>query len=179
MDIGEKIKRLRQELSLTQEELANRAELSKSFISQLERNLTSPSITTLTDILECLGTNLKDFFSEDGDEKVVYTEADIFETEDEHRGSKVEWLITAAQRNAMEPILLTLSPGGTGGRDNPHEGEEFGYVLQGSILLIVGNNRYRVKKGDSFYFAARAPHEIQNPGKSTAKVLWVSCPPTF
>ena len=79
----------------------------------------------------------------------------------------------------MEPILLTLSPGGTGGRDNPHEGEEFGYVLTGSILLVIGNNRYKVKKGDSFYFSSNAPHEIQNPGKSVAKILWVSCPPTF
>ena len=179
MNIGAKIKQLRQELGLTQEELADRAELSKSFISQLERDLTSPSINTLMDILECLGTNLREFFSEDGEEKVVYTGADIFEKVDPANGSRVEWLITAAQRNAMEPILLTLSPGGTGGRDNPHEGEEFGYVLTGSILLVICNNRYKVNKGDSFYFSSNAPHEIQNPGKSVAKILWVSCPPTF
>ena len=60
MNIGAKIKQLRQELGLTQEELADRAELSKSFISQLERDLTSPSINTLMDILECLGTNLRE-----------------------------------------------------------------------------------------------------------------------
>ncbi|MCG4775156.1 helix-turn-helix domain-containing protein, partial [Lawsonibacter sp. DFI.5.51] len=64
MDIGEKIKRLRIEKQLTQEELANRCELSKGFISQLENNLTSPSIATLIDILEILGTNLKEFFNE-------------------------------------------------------------------------------------------------------------------
>ena len=58
MNIGNKIKELRIEKNLTQEELANRAELSKGFISQLERNLTSPSIATLIDILQCLGTNL-------------------------------------------------------------------------------------------------------------------------
>ena len=58
MDIGLKLKELRIQKSLTQEELADRAELSKGFISQLERNLTSPSISTLTDILQCLGTDL-------------------------------------------------------------------------------------------------------------------------
>ena len=58
MKIGEKIKRLRIRNQLTQEELANRCELSKGFISQVERDLTSPSITTLLDILECLGTNI-------------------------------------------------------------------------------------------------------------------------
>ena len=62
MQIGLKLKELRMAKGLTQEELANRAELSKGFISQLERDLTSPSIATLVDILQCLGTNLKDFF---------------------------------------------------------------------------------------------------------------------
>lgn len=70
MQIGEKIKRLRIEKQLTQEELANRCELSKGFISQLERDLTSPSIATLTDILDALGTNLNEFFREDPEEKL-------------------------------------------------------------------------------------------------------------
>ena len=63
VNIGEKIKAKRQSLGLTQSELADRAELSKGFISQLERDLTSPSIATLTDILECLGTDLQEFFN--------------------------------------------------------------------------------------------------------------------
>ena len=83
MDIGEKIKRLRIEKQLTQEELANRCELSKGFISQLENNLTSPSIATLIDILEILGTNLKEFFNEMDNERVCFTKEDMFETEDE------------------------------------------------------------------------------------------------
>ena len=64
MDIGEKLRQLRQLKNLTQEELADRCELSKGFISQVERNLASPSIATLTDMLECLGSNWKEFFSE-------------------------------------------------------------------------------------------------------------------
>ena len=64
MDIGSKLKEIRTLKGLTQEELADRAELSKGFISQLERNLTSPSIATLTDILQCLGTTLGEFFNE-------------------------------------------------------------------------------------------------------------------
>lgn len=69
MQIGDKIKRMRIEKGLTQEELANRCELSKGFISQLENDITSPSIATLIDVLEILGTNLKEFFSDDKDEK--------------------------------------------------------------------------------------------------------------
>ena len=83
MEIGDKIKRMRIEKGLTQEELANRCELSKGFISQLENDLTSPSIATLIDILEILGTNLKEFFSDDRDEKITYTYEDMFETEND------------------------------------------------------------------------------------------------
>ena len=62
MELGEKIKELRNKQGLTQEELADRAELSKGFISQLERDMTSPSIATLEDLLQCLGTTLGEFF---------------------------------------------------------------------------------------------------------------------
>ncbi len=79
MDIGTKINQLRKKNGLTQEELADRCELSKGFISQVERGLTSPSIATLIDILECLGTNLKDFFNETSQEKIVFTKQDVFE----------------------------------------------------------------------------------------------------
>ena len=83
VQIGDKIRRLRVEKQLTQEELANRCELSKGFISQLENDLTSPSIATLMDILEILGTNLKEFFSETSEERITFTNEDMFETENE------------------------------------------------------------------------------------------------
>ena len=78
MNIGGKIKRLRVANSLTLEELANRCELTKGFLSQVERNLTSPSISTLEDILEALGTNLREFFDERDDEQVVFSTKDYF-----------------------------------------------------------------------------------------------------
>ena len=124
MDIGKKIKELRVLTGLTQEELADRAELSKGFISQLERNLTSPSIATLIDILQCLGTNLNEFFSDDRkDEQIVFKSTDYFEKVDPELKNKIEWIIPYAQKNMMEPIRLTLEPGGSTYPDNPHEGE--------------------------------------------------------
>lgn len=68
MDIGHKIKQLRIQKGLTLEELASRSELTKGFLSQTERNLTSPSIATLNDIVEALGTSLSEFFQEDKEE---------------------------------------------------------------------------------------------------------------
>ena len=113
IDIGESIKRRRQKLGLTQEELAARTELSKGFISQLERNLTSPSIATLMDILEALGTDISDFFARSEDEKIVFTPDDMFVKDDGEIGSSVCWLVPNAQKNQLEPILVSISAGGS------------------------------------------------------------------
>lgn len=179
MQLGQKIKELRMMYGLTQEELADRAELSKGFISQLERDLTSPSIATLVDVLNCLGTDLCHFFADLEPERIVFKPDDMFTKVDEDAQSATCWLVPNAQKNRMEPILLTLRPGGRSYEDDPHEGEEFGYVLSGAVLLTLGATKYKLKKGDSFYFSPTRPHSLVNRGKGDAKVLWVTDPPNF
>ncbi|WP_024833209.1 helix-turn-helix domain-containing protein [Ruminiclostridium josui] len=179
MKIGEKIKQLRVKNGLTQEELAGRCELSKGFISQLERDLTSPSIATLIDILESLGTNIKDFFNESVNEKVVFKKDDVFTKEDKDSGYIIHWLVSNAQKNTMEPILIKLEPGGSSELDNPHDGEEFGYVISGGVTVFLGTQKYKVKKGECFYFKPVKTHKIVNSVKSQSVILWVSSPPSF
>ena len=178
MKIGYKIKTLRLAKNLTQEELADRAELSKGFISQLERDLTSPSIGSLTDILQCLGTNLKDFFNDEEEEQIVFHKEDYFEKTDKELGNTIEWIIPNAQKNEMEPIRLTLAPNGSTYPDLPHEGEEFGYVLSGNIQIHIGTRVHKAKKGEAFYFTPSGKHYIQ-AGKNGATLIWVSSPPSF
>ena len=101
MKIGEKLKSLRQEKLLTQNELADRCELSKGFISQLERDLTSPSLSTLEDILEVLGTNIREFFNETQQEKIVFSDEDFYEFQNEELGYEINWIIPNAQKNKM------------------------------------------------------------------------------
>lgn len=177
IDIGLKLKELRILKGLTQEELADRAELSKGFISQLERNLTSPSIATLTDILQCLGSTLSEFFYEPPEEQIVFGKSDYFEKYDPELKNNIKWIIPNAQKNRMEPILLTLEAGGETYPDTPHEGEEFGYVLQGTVIIHLGSNTYRAKKGESFYYAADKQHRLSS--KSGATLIWISSPPNF
>ena len=178
MDIGGKIKELRVMTGLPQEELADRSELSKGFISQVERNLTSPSIATLTDILQCLGTNLQEFFSEaPAEEQVVFKASDYFEKVDAELKNKIEWIIPNAQKNMMEPIRMTLEAGGSTYPDNPHEGEELGYVLRGEITIIIGKEKHRAKAGEAFYYTPDKKHYITS--KKGAEILWVSAPPSF
>ena len=177
MDIGNRLKDLRVLKGLTQEELADRAELSKGFISQVERNLTSPSIATLMDILQCLGLTIGEFFNEEPEEQIVFGHQDYFEKVDNELNNTIKWIIPNAQKHIMEPILLTFQAAGSTYPDNPHEGEEFGYVLSGSISIHLGNRIYRAKKGESFYFIPDKKHFLTT--KSGAVVLWVSSPPSF
>ena len=177
MDIGNKLKELRVLKGLTQEELADRSELSKGFISQLERNLTSPSITTLMDILQCLGTSIGEFFNEAPDEQIVFGKQDYFVNEDTEYKNEIKWIIPNAQKNTIEPIYLTLQAGGSTCPDTPHEGEEFGYVLQGAVSIHLGNKTYKAKKGESFYYTADKTHFLSS--KNGATLIWVSSPPSF
>ncbi len=163
---------------LTQEELADRTELSKSFISQVERDLTSPSIATLVDILQALGTDLREFFNDEKDTQVVFNDSDYFEKIDD-LGNKTEWIIPNAQKNMMEPLRVTLKPGGSTYQYSPHEGELFGYVLSGSVTIHLGQQQYKARRGESFYFKGGVRHYIEASGKAGAVFIWVCAPPNF
>ena len=180
MQIGEKIRSLRLRRGLTQEELADRCELSKGFISLLERDLTSPSIATLTDILEALGSDLTSFFAKPNEEKLVFGADDTSIKEyDEGIMGSIRWLVPTAQKNRMEPILVEMAPGGQTDLDDPHEGEEFGYVLQGSIAIDVGGRTVKARKDESFCYRPDQAHRIRNAGRTPCKFIWVSSPPSF
>ena len=177
MEIGIKIKQLRLQRGLTQEELADRCELTKGYISQLENDLTSPSIATLIDILNSLGSDLKSFFKEERPEKIVFTDDDYCIKEDE--SGSLTWLIPNAQKNAMEPVLLTLLPKSRTVKDMPHDGEEFGYVLSGSIVVRLSDDEHICRAGNAFYFTGNKEHYIENRSNKDATLMWVSCPPSF
>ena len=177
MEIGPKIKQLRTRNGLTLEELASRCELTKGFLSQLERDLTSPSIATLADILEALGSSLSEFFQEDSEEQVVFRKDDFFV--DERDTCTIRWIVPNTQKNEMEPILIELPSGGKSFPSGPHAGEEFGYVVDGGVVLVLGDRRIKVRAGETFYLDGSCEHYLCNERKTTARVLWVSTPPLF
>lgn len=179
MNIGEKIKSIRLQKNLTQEELANRCELTKGFISQVERDKTSPSIATLVDILESLGTNLQSFFNEEKKEKIIFTKEDIFVQENEELKHKIEWIVPNAQKNDMEPIIITLEEKGMSTTHKPFEGEVFGYVLSGTVKLHIDENTFDVEEQECFYHKCNKSFYLENLYKNKCKVLWISTPPFF
>ncbi|MFA6867042.1 MAG: helix-turn-helix domain-containing protein [Clostridia bacterium] len=179
MDIGARIKAIRLQRGLTQEELASRCELTKGYISQLENDVASPSIATLFDILNILGISLQKFFAEKKREKIIFTKEDYFESEN---GDGVSlWLVPNSQKNEMEPIILELPENGESIERTPFEGEEFGYCLSGKVKIVVNNGQfvYKLNEGESFYIDGKDEHKIINTHKGKSRILWVATPSNF
>ena len=177
VEIGKKIKQHRLQLDLTQEELAQRTELTKGYISQLENDLCSPSIATLEDILHVLGVSLQEFFSEPKHEQVVFTPQDFFLSK--NGDGTNTWLIPNSQVKQMEQIILTLPQGGQCEERLPFEGEEVGYVLQGKAEIVTLREKFTANAGDAFSIEGKKQHFIRNAGKGECKILWVTTPSNF
>ena len=161
------------------EELASRCELTKGYLSQLERNLASPSIQTLEDITEALGYTMSSFFAEDKEEKIVFTASDEFV--DVQETQTIHWIVPNAQKNEMEPIILELNEHASSKVIEPHDGEEIGYVLNGKIYVCIdGTSKgISVKKGETFYLRGTRAHHLENRSDKKATILWISTPPIF
>jgi quercetin dioxygenase-like cupin family protein len=172
MKIGERIKNLRKLSALTQ------AGLTKGFISQVERDRTSISLDSLVQILEALGENISEFFLDIEERDIVYRKENRVEIEKKGL-SKFELLIPGSTNKKMEAVMVTLKPGEETEVEEPHEGEEMGFVLRGRIEIQLGKQAHRAKKGECFYFAAERDHSLSNIGSRDAVLLWITSPPYF
>ncbi|MDN4492350.1 helix-turn-helix domain-containing protein [Ureibacillus aquaedulcis] len=175
MQIGAKIKALRLKKGLTQEELGERTDLTKGYISQLERDLNSPSIETLFSILEVLGTTPKDFFDDSlQEQKIVFNIDDQTSYLDEEKNYKIQWLIPTSNEKDMEPVLITLQKKGEYKQFNPSLAETFIYVIKGRIRVVLGNNEYIACEGNAVYYEASTKHQIFNAHNGTTELLLVA-----
>lgn len=177
MKIGKKLKTLRLKHNLTMEELAKRCDLSKGFISQLEHDISSPSIETLKSILDVFDYSLSAFFERQTKEKIVFKAQDITIL-DEHE-YQIKWIIPNAQKLALEPVILILKPFGSSDKVPPFQGQIFGYVLNGTVFVHYGTNKIKAVTNETFYLKGNERHYLENPNKNPATILWVSNPPIF
>ncbi|KRN27669.1 cro CI family transcriptional regulator [Lactobacillus selangorensis] len=174
MDIGKRLKKLRQHKELTQEELAERTDLTKGYISQLEHDQSSPSMETFFAILEVLGEKPADFFQDHVTQKIVYPAAEQTVYADAEKGYTLNWLVPASNENEMEPVLIKLAPHGSFKPFQPSAAETFLYVLSGQVGLQLGAEKYQAQAGDSLYFHATERHQIHNLTSQTSQLLLVA-----
>lgn len=175
--IGSRLARLRQRGGLTLTEAAQKAGISPSFLSAIERNQANPSVATFQKLAHLYKTNVLSFFgNENGLRRLVRPrERRVLQP---HPGVRIEQL--AMGNTVMEAQLWYISPGASSGGSYHHEGEEFIYVLGGTLEIWLDEvERYVVGPGDSLYFESTHAHRWTNEGPSETVLLWVNTPPTF
>jgi len=180
--MGEKIRQLRLDRRLTLEETAERAGCTPGFLSQVERGQAVPSITMLYAIAQALGVQVTYFFPKIvHDTKVVRAdERQVFRFE----GSPIAYslLSTTFPDRKLESLLLRMDPvEGALPFDEfrSHPGEEFVYVLEGTLRLWIGDAVYDLNSGDSIHFKSTVKHRMENPEDKPAMAFCVFTPPVF
>lgn len=177
--LGKRIREMRQELGLSLREVADDTGLTPSFLSQLERGLTEPSISSLRRIAEGLKTPIF-YFLLDGDENHPVVRRDQRKSLRIPGGKATFELLTPDLNRKMEIITASLDPGGST-CDTPlsHQGEEFLTVTRGQALVEVGLQEYLLETGDSIYYMGTIPHRICNPGSERLAFIMAITPPGF
>jgi len=166
MDIGTKIRAIRNRKKITIAQMCERTGLSKGFISNVENNNTSPSISTLKTIAEFLGVPLPYLLLEKKQHmRVVRKEARANST---FNDLKVEHLTS---KGGLRMMIVEFPPGASTGEPHAHEGEECHLVLEGRIIAEQGEDSEIIEQGDSFSWNASVPHTVKNIGEDKAVVL--------
>jgi HTH-type transcriptional repressor of puuD len=180
MEVGKRLKEVREMYGLSQRELAKRVGLTNSTISMIERDAVSPSISSLKKILEGVSLTVTEFFTLDipTESQVVFKKNTLINV----GGDGVELhLVGAVQPDSKLAFLIeTYQPGSSTGKDMiTHIGEEAGTVIEGSIEITVAGRSFKLTKGDSYKFQTILPHEFKNTSKKVCRIISAHTPPSF
>ncbi len=169
-DIGKKIRAVRQGQGVTLEELSSRCGLSTGFLSQIERGISSLSIVSLNAVCEALGIPLTELFTYTKEPSTVTKETDQPQIRITNSAISYRYLSGAFPERVIE-VLINEFPPNYRHPLAPHEGEEFGYVLEGHLMLRIGEEEYPLSPGDSYHFLATKPHGYETSEKEGARIL--------
>ncbi len=172
-ELGQRIREFRQRKGWTLEDLSSRCGLSVSFLSQVERGLSSLSIVSLYAICEALGIPVPEILTDSKRPSTVNKAGSEPTVHIPNSSISYRWLSGGFPGRAIE-VLVGEFPPNYRHPLTPHGGEEFGYVLEGHLTLKIGENEYLLGPGDSFHFLATIPHGYETSAEEEAKVLMVT-----
>ena len=172
VNIGERLRELREARNISMRALATRSGLSANALSMIERGRASPSVSTLYKLAEALGVSITSFFSSDTERKqIVFLKAGERTRVSFTRGI-FEALGGEQFVGRVEPFMLTLENNANSGpRTMAHTGHEFVFCLRGQLEYQVERQVYQLAAGDSLLFAAHLKHRWKNAGGNVATAL--------
>ncbi|MBS0364390.1 MAG: cupin domain-containing protein [Proteobacteria bacterium] len=180
IDVGARLRSVRNTFGLSQRELARRAGVTNGLISLIEQNRVSPSVGSLKKVLDGVPMSLAEFFTLDlgAAPQPFYTASDLVEL----GSADVSLRLVAAQRQGRQLTLLheRYAPGAATGDDMlAHRGEEGGVVIRGRLEVTVGGASRVLGPGEAYYFASQIPHRFRNTGREPCEIISACTPPTF
>jgi transcriptional regulator with XRE-family HTH domain len=180
LNLGARLREVREARGISQRELSRRAGISNATVSQIESNTVNPSVGALKRIVDAIPMALSDFFAvEPGDESpVFFRAADMMEIG--RGGVSYRQVGRDLTGKALQILSECYQPGSDSGRVHlSHEGEEGGIVIKGQLEVIVGDQRTVLGPGDAYYFKSREPHRFRNTGPEPCEIVSVCTPPSF
>lgn len=179
--VGAKLRELRRRRNLGVREVAVRSGISHSTISLVERDRMSPSVDTLSAILDALGTTLTGFFS---DLQSTLPYAPFYAAEDLVEIGKVETIsyrMIGINHPNRQLLMLheTYAVAADSGEAFSHSAQEAGMVMRGAVEVTVGGQSRVLHEGDGYYFDSRLPHRFRNVSDETSEILSAITPPTY
>ena len=177
-NLGKRLKALRNERGLTLAQLGQQVGLSASYLSQVERGVTMPSLSKLTTIASALDVGMGYFFEDDASSPCV-----VRLNQGKKLGGSsaviVELLSADSSDKEIQPYRMVCQPGASRDHLPTYPGEEFGFVLAGQLTVTVGEDTFVLKAGDSIHYQTLQPHSWRNEGDEECVVVWATSPPTL
>jgi transcriptional regulator with XRE-family HTH domain len=176
--LGVKLRHARLVAGYTLLQLAGKAGCSESLISKIERGLATPSFATLHRLAVALDTNIGALTSDEAPNQspiLRHGERPVIRA----GGVALERVVLPKRGGLLQANIHIVWPGEASDGQIEHQGEEVGYVLEGQLELMLGDDVYLIGPGDAFTFSSQVPHGYRNVGDVVAKVLWVNSPATF
>ena len=182
--IGQKIRELRKNRGITLKEFSQKVGVTASLISQVERGVAVPSISSLKKISDALGISISFFFEDKGKPALANDFSPVVKKNERkslHPSPGVTYHLLSKNLQGKSEFLLTFYDAGasTGDRPYTHRGEECALVLKGELEIEIGSSVYKLRKDDSISFSCEIPHRVTNVGKGPAVSIWCVTPPSF
>jgi len=181
LKVGEKVREIREQRGLSLQEMAERTGYSSAILSQIENHMISPPLGALIKIAKALGVKVATFFGEDPREPFTIVRhherkrvSRFASKEGVSYGYSYESLGFDKKDRHMEPFLVTLEPATVKSeRLSTHDGEEFIFILEGEMEVILGNHKDILHPGDCIYYESTIPHRVQCHRGMPTKILAV------
>lgn len=179
MELGKKIRMLRQNQKISIERLSEKVGLSKGSISQIERDITGPTVASLWKIAKALNVKMNYFFDEFEEYNPIVRKNERKKLNITNSNRSYE-LLCPNLKKAIEMLCIEIKPGKCSTEDLiSHEGEECGVVIKGTLRILWGENQYDLNEGDSIYLGSTTPHRYVNNGNEISLSIWAMVPPSF